>query len=951
MIKKNKEFVKIYIIFQLFCFSRLIFVRFQESPSFYKNLKSDQQMISKNLLTASVKNCSESIKENALGEKNMKNDNLFVYKKVLTNGLTVLVREVHNTPQVSINIFYNVGSKDEKTGEKGIAHLIEHMEFKGTDKLLSETDITATVHKLSGTTNAFTSHDYTGYDFYMPTQHWKDVLPIIADCMQNCSFTDDHLNSEMKAVIQELKMVRDNYTRHLISEMLTVIFPDHPYHYPIVGYKQDLWTVNGSDLKNFYKKHYWPNNATLVVVGDVKAEDVFAQAENYFGHIPSNMRYKKDKFYYNQDIASKTVTLYRDIQQPVVMYAFAVPGAQAKNDYLLDAAELVLGKGKSSRLYRVLVDKLKLVSDISADTLRLFEHGIFFIIYEPKDIKNIKKIEELIFQEISSIIKDGVSKQELERAINQTKMEYYSKLEDIESQAYDIGRGFLAVGDENYAFTFLNNLTDNLSDELKKFFEKYLRKSVMHKGFLMPLEDSEKEEWKLLQAESDQEDKNILYGRVRETALEEPRYANTVQVKDPVKFDFPKAKTFDLSNGVKVLYYDNKNTPKINIKLELKAKYFYDPEDMQGLYNFLAAVMTEGTENYTAEQLADQIERRGMALSISPGMVSMSMLSSDLPKGLELLEEILSRPAFESKEIEKVRAQILVAIKNFWDEPASISGQLLREKIYNNHPYSKNILGTKESIKSIKIKDLKKFYKENISPFGAKLAIVGDLSQYDIKKLLEEKFARWTGSQVQEITFPKITPEAYSPIDYYINRDQVVLGIAGLSIDRRHKDFDKFLLFDQIFGGGVLGSMNSRLFELREQTGMFYAIAGSSIANSDDQPGMAIVRTIVSLDKLKDAETMIKNTIDKTVDSISTEEFEQAKMAIVNSLSKRFESNGKIAKTFLFLDKYNLPSSYFDNRADDLAKVTLSDVKNAVKTVMNSGNMLTLRVGRVGKEQ
>lgn len=921
-------------------------------------IKSNKNMVSKNLLISCVGACSENTDAtktgenmdiNMTGKDKLKNGkDVFVQKKVLSNGMTVLVREVHNTPTVSVQVFYNVGSKDEKDGEKGIAHLIEHMIFKGSEKL-SETDITATVHKLSGSSNAFTSYDYTGYLFDLPTQHWKEALPIMAECMQNCSFSDEHLNSEMKAVIQEMKMLKDNYTRHLIFEMLTMIFPDHPYHYPLIGHKQDLWTVRGANLREFYKKHYLPNNAVLVVVGDVDTDDVFESAEKYFGKIPSNPKYRKEKFYFNKDIAAKTIILYRDIQQPSVVLSFIVPGAIDRNDHILDAAELILGKGKGSRLYSKLVDQLKLVSDISADSFRLFDHGIFFIFFEPKNLQNLQKIEDIIFEEINSIIKNGVTEKELERAVKQTKMAYYSKLENIESQAYDIGKTYLAVGDENYPFTFLDDFDENLSDKLKDFFAKYFRKSIVSKGFILPLEENEKKEWKELQELSDQEDKNILYDRVRETQLEAPKYANDIQIKDAVKFDFPKPKTLELSNGIKVLYYDNKNTPKINLRLELKAKYFYDPENMQGLYNFLADVMTEGTKNYTASQLANEIERLGMALNVSPGVISMSMLSSDLPKALEILEEVLSRPALESKEVEKVREQILTDIKNFWDDPASIASQLVREKIYGVHPYGKNVLGTKESIAKIKTKDLKNFYKDNISPFGAKLSIVGDLSQYDLKKVLEEKLSKWTGPEIKEITFPKIVPIAASDNNYYMNRDQIVLSFANLSIDRNNKDFDKFLLFDQIFGGGVLGSMSSRLFHLREETGMFYTIAGSSIASADEQPGMAIVRTIISLDKLKDAEVLIKQAIDKTADSITEEEFELAKRAIVNSLSKNFETNNKIAKTFLFLDKYNLPVDFFDNRAEQLSKITLSEVKEAVKNVMKSDNMLTLRVGRVGE--
>jgi len=911
-------------------------------------VRSPENMSSKNFLSSCV------IKDSNTGE-DMAPKNVFVKKKILDNGLTVLVREVHNIPKVSIQVFYNVGSKDEKNGEKGIAHFIEHMTFKGTKNKkneylsLSEVDINAAMHKLSGSSNAFTSYDYTGYMFNLPTQHWQEALPIIVECMTNCTFKDDLLNSEMKAVIQELKMGKDEYFRYLAFELLTLIFPDHPYHYPLIGYKQDLMNVRGKDLLNFYKKHYIPNNAVLVVVGDVKAENVFALAQKYFGNISSNPDYKKEKYYHNKDIASKSITLYRDVKQPLVVFSFVIPGMGNKDMHISDAAELVLGKGKGSRLYRKLVDQLNVATYVSVDSMRLFDHGIFYIIVEPKDQDSIGKIRSEIINEIRNIAKHSITDKEIERAVKQSKMSYYSKLEDIQSQAYDIGKFYLGTGDENYPFTYLDQFSDAISGEVQDFFAQYLRPAVMHAGLVLPLEESEKKEWKKLQELYDQEDKEILAERIRKTPLEKPQYANTLDIKDTVAFDFPKAKTFYLSNGMKVFYYDNDITPKIDLILELRAKYFYDPDDMQGLYNFVTSVLTEGTKNYTAAQLADEIETRGMSLRISPGMITMRMLSEDLPKGLELLEEILSRPAFDKKEVEKVRKQMLADIKNFWDDPGSIAGQLTKEAIYKDHPYRKNSLGTKESVCKIKRKDLKAFHKKYISPHGAKLAIVGDLSGYDLKKVLEDTLGKWEGPEVEEMIFPEVSKAKKQEIDHYINRDQVVVSLANASIDRKHKDFDKYLLFDQIFGGGVLGSMHSMLFALREKTGLFYTIGGSTIANSGKQPGLFIVRTIVSLDKIKDAENVIKLAIDNAVDLIAEPEFDLAKRAIANYLKTNFESNRKIASSFLFLDKYDLPADYFDKRAQELATVKLSDVKSALKNIMNSDSLVTLRVGRVGK--
>ncbi len=869
-----------------------------------------------------------------------------VFKRVLANGMTVLVRVVHTLPKVSIQIWYNVGSKDEKTNEKGIAHLIEHMIFKGT-KLLSESDINVITHLLSGSTNAFTSYDYTGYLFNMPVQNWHQTLAILADCMQNVSFKDDHLNSEMKAVIQELKMYRDNYPRSLIMEIMAALFPDHPYHYPVIGYKQDLFDVHADRLRAFYKKHYWPNNATLVIVGDVDPEDAFAQAKKYFEKIPANKNYKKEEFYFNKDIISHAVTLYRDVKQPFAIAAYVIPGAQSKNEHLLDVVNMILGNGKGSRLYRKLVDEEQLVTDLGANPWLFFEHGIFFIMFEPKNIEDIPRIQEIIQKEIDDIIKNGLTDQEYTRALKQSLRSYYSLLESIEAQAREIGKSYLATGDENFAFHFLDKPKKEVEKEIKELLQIYFKPSLMNTGLLLPLSEQDKKEWATMQKKSDEYDVKFLAARPRTSEIEPPSFAKKIKVNEATHFDFPKYQTMMLSNGIKVLYYDNDNTPKIDLIFELKARSYYDSAEFPGIYNFVSSLLLEGTKNYTAKQLTDELEMRGMNVSITPGIVVMNMLASDLPKGLELLEEIIARPRFDDDEIEKVREQLLAAIKHFWDDPRSFSKQLVEEYVYKGHPFAKNILGTEESIKAITKKDLVEFHKKFFSPDGARLAIVGDIGSYDLKSVLEKTIGQLKGSKVQAITFPEL--QAVKPCQkiHPINRDQAVLCFAGLSVDRKNPDYDKLLLFDQIFGGGVLGSLHSKLYQLREQSGLFYNISGSLISGASEQPGMVIVKTLVSLDRLAEAEKAIKDVIDKVVNEISDQEFLEAKNAIINSIVNGFATNAGMASIFLSLDRYGFPSDYYDTRADKINAITIDQMKEAVKRVLRNEVMFTLKVGRL----
>lgn len=873
-----------------------------------------------------------------------------VLKRTLANGMTVLVRPVHTLPKVSLQIWYNVGAKDEKTNEKGIAHLIEHMIFKGTKKL-SESDINVITHMLSGSTNAFTSWDYTGYLFNLPKQHWYEALAIFADTMQNVSFKDDHLNSEMKAVIQELKMNRDNYQRALVMEMMASIFPDHPYHYPVIGFKQDLFDVHADRLRAFYKKHYWPNNATLVIVGDVDPEDAFEQAKKYFEQIPANKDYKKEEFYYNKDLISHNVTLYRDVRQTTAALAYVIPGATSKNEHLMDVFNLILAEGKGSRLYRKIVDELQLATSLAGFSFSLFDHGVYFIMYEPVDVQNIGKINDVIQEQIDLILKEGISEQEYTRALKQARMAYYSLLESIETQAREIGKAYVATGDENFAFHFLDKPKSEVEQDIKNLISNYFKASFRHTGMILPLSQQDKLEWARMQKESDEYDVKFLAARPRTSQIEEPSYAKQIQPKDATQFDFPKYSTMRLPNGIKVLYYQNDATPKINLILSLKARDYYDSIQHPGLYNFLAQVMQEGTKKYTAAQLADELESRGMSLSISPGLVAMNMLAADLEKGLELLQEIISHPRFDENEIEKVRTQILAEIKNFWDTPTSFSRQLINEQIYKGHPYSKNILGTKDSVEKITKKDLIEFHKKYFSPDGAVLSLVGDFNEPELKKALSKTLATWKGGKVEEIAFPKLA--AIKPCQYIhrINRDQVVLTFAGLSVPRTHPDYDKLLLFDQIFGGGVLGSLHCKLYQLREQSGLFYNIAGSLVAACSEEPGMVMVRTIVSLDRLEEAEKAIQGVIEKSVEEITPEEFLEAKRAIINYMVSNFESNRGMASLFLAMDRYALPHDYYDTRAQKLMAISLDEVKAAVKKVLDNECMITLKVGRLENQK
>jgi zinc protease len=336
-----------------------------------------------------------------------------------------------------------------------------------------------------------------------------------------------------------------------------------------------------------------------------------------------------------------------------------------------------------------------------------------------------------------------------------------------------------------------------------------------------------------------------------------------------------------------------------------------------------------------------------MELGTFPGQITMSMLSEDIHHGFSMLREVLCNATLKEDGIERVRDQLLAEITSFWDTPTQFSSQLIREAAYGDHPYGKNIFGSFDTVKNITQDDLKAAYDKYIVPEEARIAIVGDLASHDVESIIEKTLGNWQGTASEAPTFPDLKPVEKSEINYTINRDQTVLCYGGLSVSRSNKDFDKLLLFDQIFTGGILGGMNSRLFTLREQSGMFYAIGGSLLAGVSKDAGMILVKALCSNENLGQAQDLIEATIKDGAAGLTEEELEQAQKAIINSLVDNFDSNKQMAGTFIFLDKYNMQDDYFDVRAQNLLDVTLSEVQDAVSTYLDVEKLIRLRVGRV----
>jgi zinc protease len=590
---------------------------------------------------------------------------------------------------------------------------------------------------------------------------------------------------------------------------------------------------------------------------------------------------------------------------------------------------------------------MQLVTSLEAYAYDMFDQSLFFIRYYPKKYADCGRIDQIIIQEIEELRRGNFTDHELARADAQARVDYLAMFEDYESLAAELGGSFLATDDPSYVLTYATYMPEDLRMALVAMLDAHFYSSLCHTGRVLPLAATDTPYWLSLQEASDQEDRDLMVGRERITPLQESLLIDRIAYSEPPAYDAPQAQKFFLAHGSMVLYYHNDTLPMIDLIIEFKAQHYDDPIEKQGCYNLMTALLVEGTERFTAQELADALESRGISFAIKPGSASLSILRDDFAYGLELIFQILCKPIFLPEAIDRVKAQIKAQLKEYWDDPAEYAGQLAREIVYKDHPYARCILGSADHIDALSREDIIACHQRFITPRETKIAIVGDIGRYDIRQLCTKFLGDWLGPAVPETIFPHVEPTKHQLFHYPANRDQIVLCYAGLSIARTHPDYDAMLILDEILTGGTQGSMSSKLFQLREETGLFYSMNGSLLAYADKQPGMMIIKTLVSQDGLVQTKMALEQVLNTLGDELSIDEVVTAQYGLINNFSNFFSSNKQMAATFLFLERFGLPADYFRLRGAQLLACSLPAVQRVVQNMVSIDKLSVMEIGRV----
>lgn len=410
-----------------------------------------------------------------------------VTEAVLSNGLKALLLENHKAPLVSFQVWYRVGSRNEAWGKTGLSHLLEHMMFKGTNKIGPE-EFSRIIQENGGDNNAFTSRDYTAYFENLRADRVDVAMELEADRMQNLVLREEDFRTERLVVMEERRLrTEDNPQAYLFEQLMAAAFQIQPYHWPIIGWMGDLERLTLEDLKTYYQTYYNPVNAFLVVVGDFNTEELLRKIEKAFGSITKGVSPPQEVSLEMAQVGERRITVKKEAQLPSIVMAYHVPNLRDPDSYVLEVIATILSGGKSARLYQGLVREKRLVLSVDADhSLLSRDPGLFYISAEILPDKEIQEVEKAIDEEIGKLQNGQVSPRELEKAKNQLEADFVFGQDSMFNQgrllaSFEIAGGWRAIDD------YLTAISKVTAEDIQRVSKRYLVPDNRTVGILLPV--------------------------------------------------------------------------------------------------------------------------------------------------------------------------------------------------------------------------------------------------------------------------------------------------------------------------------------------------------------------------------------------------------------------------------------------------------------------------------
>jgi len=857
-------------------------------------------------------------------------------KFVLGNGLTVLVHEDHKTPIVALNTWYHVGSKNEQPGKTGFAHLFEHLMFSGSENF-KYTYINALERIGATNLNGTTNSDRTNYFENVPTSMLDYALFAESDRMGHLLGVLDQKKLDLqRGVVQNEKRQGENQPYGVTEQLLTenTYPPGHPYSWTTIGSMKDLDAASMSDVQEWFKTYYGPNNVTLVLAGDITPEVARQKVEKYYGDIPPGPPIAKQEVWVAKRTGTHRGWVQDRVPQARLYRVWNVPQTGSPEEALLDLAGEILGSGKTSRLYKRLVYKDQIATSATANDNNSEIGGTFSLVLTAKPNIDIGKLEQAAGEELARFIKDGPTEAELQIAKTQIFGNYARIVERIGGFG---GKSDLLASCQTFTGnpecykTYLRRIQAATPASVRKAAEEWLSDG----DYVLDVEPYPAN----------------LKASGKLDRSKEPAEGKAMPLS------LPKMQKATLSNGLKIVLAERHTAPVINFSLLVNSGYSADPPDAPGTASLALRMLEEGTPSRDSLKIGEELESLsanfGAGASLDWATVTLNTLKITANQALDIYADLILHPAFPQKEFLRLQKDRIATIQREKVNPRSMALRVVPTLLYGKgHPYARPFTGsgTEESVGKMTREDLARFHATWFRPNNATLLVVGDTTMAEIQPKLERLFASWKPGDVPKKEVPPVNQPEKNVV-YLVDRPgsgQSVIFGAQLAPPRNDPDAIPLELVNDIFGGTFSSRIN---MNLREDKHWSYGV-GSFMANAAAQrPYLSV--SPVQTDKTKESLAELVKEYAGVAGSkpISADELKDAQNNDTLALPGQFETVQQLAGAYTSILEYNLPEDYYNTFTQKALALTPENANVIAKRFIQPDHLIWVVVGDMSKTE
>ena len=873
-----------------------------------------------------------------------------VRKTTLKNGLTVITKEVHTAPVVSVQVWYKVGTRNERLGVNGIAHQLEHMMFKGTKR--RPVQFGKLFSALGSDSNAFTSHDQTVYYGTAERDKLKALLTLEADRMQNTVINTKQFNSEKQVVISELKGYENSPQYRLNRAVMQAAFPNHPYGLPVGGTEQDVKKFTLEQVQQYYDNFYSPNNAVLVIVGDFETSKTIEAVQELFGEIPVNKNTNllnkiavKNSFNASSNIPknSEPIVLKQPGSAPLFQAVYRLPNAKHRDIPALDVMDYILAEGRNSRLYQALVNSGK-ASDVSASVISLQDAGWYELLVTANSTSNLSKIKSIVNREISHLANKEITSDELNRAKAQLEASVILSNRDITSLAMQLGNDETTAGDYTYTDRYLAAIKQVTIEDVQLVAQKYFKQQSQIAGFFKPTDIATKDKT---------ENKQVSAENGQHFSKSTINNADVIKYLPPVDSTITSTsrilpEKFSLDNGLEILLLPDKSTSTVTLGGYIKAGSEFDPENKAGLASLVADNLMNGTKDKDVLSLAKTLEDCGVSLDFKTYREGMYLegnsLSDDLSVLVKTLGDVIKNPTFPPKQLQLARQQALTALKQDLDDPQEVAQRTFLQAVFpKTHPsYS---FSDEQSLQRITRQDVVEFQKKHYRPDTTVLALVGDFQPDQVKELLKKEFGDWKGTgDTPKVEYPPVNlPEKIIRFNPVVpGKVQAITFMGNKTINRQDPRYYAAQILNHILGGDTLSSRLGS--QIRDRLGLTYGIYSNFLAGKNS--GTFLIEMQTSPEDTTKAIASTRQLLeDMHRKGVTAAEVETAKRNLIGNYNVSLASPDELTYRIIKNNVLGLDTEEIRSYTDKIQAVTPDQVNQAARELLHPGKIVVVTAG------